>query len=436
MLKSKLIRDAFTMVELLAVVGIIGVMVGLLLPAVQSARESARRHSCTNNLMQLGIATHAYHASFKQFPTQLSGTDGSMTVGRDNDRRLSLFVAIMPFLGQQAINDQIATAQSKMNSGGMGMGMGMEMFGEYYDEDTGQWVTVDDEADAESNDKSMDYLAGGPEPFQNDYLPWMTEIPSLRCPSDPGYGSPAMARNNYAASMGDGMVAINTGPMKSISGTFVIDKKRQAQTDAAMRGIFVPRVVTRRQDIRDGAAHTLMLGEIATDLGDQDVRTNAAVGPGEAILRDNPNWVYENDLIDPDRPMFWRTGTKSLTSATMNMNTIMNTSIERGFRWADGMPLYTGINTVLPPNSPIVLSGNSDDSSGYFSASSRHQGGALACLADNSVRFISDSIDTGDRSAPTAYVGSVTENAKSPFGIWGAMGTRSSTELVQVGESE
>lgn len=93
-------RQAFTLVELLVVIAIIGILVALLLPAVQAAREAARRMSCSNNMKQLGLALHNYHDTFKVFPANF---DGSLNQGRIS---FSWIVHTLPFIEQGPLYNQ------------------------------------------------------------------------------------------------------------------------------------------------------------------------------------------------------------------------------------------------------------------------------------------------------------------------------------------
>ncbi|MDA0284086.1 MAG: DUF1559 domain-containing protein [Planctomycetota bacterium] len=94
-------RSGFTLIELLVVIAIIAILVALLLPAVQQAREAARRSQCKNNLKQIGLAIHNYHDVFSSFPPGVVPQD---SVGR---RGASWLTRILPYLDQAASYDQI-----------------------------------------------------------------------------------------------------------------------------------------------------------------------------------------------------------------------------------------------------------------------------------------------------------------------------------------
>ena len=98
-------RDAFTLIELLVVIAIIGVLVGLLLPAVQQAREAARRNACGNNMKQIGVSVHNYLDSNQEEFPMCSWYLGRGQAG--NKDRGSPFVSLLPFMEQMALYDGI-----------------------------------------------------------------------------------------------------------------------------------------------------------------------------------------------------------------------------------------------------------------------------------------------------------------------------------------
>src|ERR1043165_7475153 len=98
-------RRGFTLVELLVVIAIIGILVALLLPAVQAAREAARRTQCTNNMKQLGLAMQNYLSAKKTFPPG-SMRDITGSTGNFRDPRVSPHLRLMPYMENQPLYDR------------------------------------------------------------------------------------------------------------------------------------------------------------------------------------------------------------------------------------------------------------------------------------------------------------------------------------------
>ncbi len=394
-------NKGFTLVELLVVIAIIGVLVGLLLPAVQAAREAARRMSCSNNFKQIGLGFHNYHANFKNLPMERGGTlrFGNNTQARtpvpmgalyggNNFYNLSALVPLTAYVEQQALWEQISNKYQSPSDptlffNPMGPQVAMSL--------------------AEHN--------------QHRYAPWLTNVPTYRCPSDPGEGFPAQGRTNYGVCMGDSIQFQNNG---FVNQTGVVNATRAARSRVTCRGMFFPRKATRFRDVLDGLANSIMAGEMNTDLGDNHITTRVIE---EAGILNNP--VRCGQQRDPKRPQFWVAGADFASN---------NVEVQRGYKWANGMCVNTGITTILPPNREICSQANNTFDPGIYGPSSRHVGGAHVLMGDGAVVFITDSIEAGDINIGNVRwngTGPQSPGSPSPYGLWGALGTISEKEVIQ-----
>ena len=393
-------RQGFTLVELLVVIAIIGVLVGLLLPAVQAAREAARRMSCSNNFKQIGLAIHNYHSAYKQLPVSQGGTTNSgsaadaasQAIGTGFNRlELNWLVGLTPFMEQQATWEQIS---NPLTITGVGTFQSM----------------------GPNPKRSQADHPGTP------YQPFLTELPTLRCPSDPGVGLPSDGRTNYAYCAGD---SVHMGDWGSKVNNGSTDSTRAIAVRHAQRGFFAPRTKMAFRDILDGLANTIAAGEIVTDLGDRDKRT--LFGDSGGGNDDGSTMVIAGGAIacngtDPARPQFW--GTQPVIDEGTSDR-------RRGYKWAYGRLSYSGMNTILPPNREVCLGGN-HASAGVCPPGSRHQGGCHVLMGDGAVKFVTDSVEAGNSNSAQVSnaAGGLAAGRNSPFGLWGALGTRGAKETI------
>ena len=347
----------FTLVELLVVIAIIGILIALLLPAVQAAREAARRTQCSNNLKQLGLAHHNYHDTFNCFVYRMGGTSCSGCGSYDhNTYRRSGFISLLPYFEQGAMWDQIKAGGGSPAS-----------------------------------------AAEGPVGWTG-WSFWNNSPDMLKCPSDEGWANETDS-NSYAFCAGDQIVSI--------------------RTDQTQRGVFQYLRCTKMAEITDGTSHTVMMSERCSQADSlskyrsqncgscaaQEVEHVKGVAVGVGSLRNSPNVCYTY------------TDGKYFTSGTCVHSYF-------GQNWHDGEIAIVGFNTVLPPNAPACDEGGSwgDANHMVIPPASRHPGGVNALLADGSVRFINESIDTGNTGT------SQPDSGPSRYGVWGAMGSKAGGE--------
>ena len=398
---------AFTLVELLVVIAIIGMLIGLLLPAVQAAREAARRMQCSNSLKQTALSVHNYHDVYDSMPGLNVDVVAKRTGYEFTSPHYSLFVHLLPFYEGMAAFDAINNSPNAVSVEGLIVG---------YD-----GLDNDVKAGAE---RALAAIQG--------------RISVLLCPSDGKSSSPGMragiARNNLVACVGDAFRE-NNDPNSEVSKSNGSASRAPFYRtfDATIRptdpdsGSTTPQqwsdylrgkkaIPKSFRAIKDGLSNTIGFSETVTS---DDAETSL----------DPKGFVPYFNLAGGATPQDCLNGVLSGNRTQLDSVVVGNTAenVYRGHLFTHGAPSRIGFTTVLPPNSPSCndrgnLAGTQMTGSaagwGIFSASSNHTGGVNASLLDGSVRFITNTIDSGNLNAIVE-----TTSQKSPYGVWGALGT-------------
>ena len=364
-------KPAFTLVELLVVIAIIGMLIALLLPAVQAAREAARRMQCSNNFKQAGLSLHNHHDIHGQFPASRNSV--GRVSGAGAQVGVAMVFSLLPFLEQAS---RYGTMLDEME----------DPAGTGY-----PWT-------ADANSPRIDAFR--------------SPIPSLICPSDGKMREPMnfewninrfseTARSNIVPSLGDGMWHNNN---------IDLDPAGSAG-DIRKRGMFCPNYNKNFGSVTDGTSNTIGLSEAIGTERRGNGAISTAVRGGVALVAS----IHNGTLSVPAPCLLAR----SPTDRTQIVGPI---DAWRCAIFTDGRSANSAFTTNLPPNSPSCVYVPSQGSWGVFSASSFHVGGANAALMDGSCAFIPDTIDTGNLDTPLDI------NASSPYGVWGALGTPSGRE--------
>lgn len=332
----------FTLIELLVVIAIIAILIALLLPAVQQAREAARRTQCKNNLKQLGLAFHNYQSTYARFP--MAGT-------RDTD--FSVQARLLPYVDQANLQNLLDFEEQAFGGGWSGK---------------------------------------VPNPlFVNAFA---TPIPLFLCPSDPAPSQTTLNVSGTDYTYGGLNYMVSFGSGTRINNDFHIP------TD----GIFYQYSGDSFRDITDGTSNTVVMTETVRSVGPDftlpagqlpkspyqatlngSSGAGSSSGPGLTAGGAWSSFADTNGMIsNPDLSQVvptltnWRGGESPAIRG-------------RGISWAFTGAINSMTNGYLTPNSriPDVVT----HWTGFFAPRSWHTGGANVLMGDGAVRFLGDSMD-------------------------------------------
>jgi len=381
--------NAYTLIELLVVIAIISMLITLLLPAVQAAREAARRMQCSNNLKQIGLALHGYHDTHNELPAG-QNCIGSYKLG--NPSIWNPVILLFPYLESTTHYSEITSLP-----------------------DAARWAG------------SARVVA-----ILKDRFPYAL------CPSDPLAWLPSElvvdgvrpSRISLRYCLGDGMwncsehwndmTVVDNGPRTYMRGAFTRLHNKQFSffTDGLSNTIgFSEGVISDLQG--DGSGRISSPGT--------NVKGSITGGRTASPYNRNERKIQPvrclNNAFAPGDPTRLVSGSDSW----------------RGQIISNGRAANAGFHTVLPPNSPSCGHDVNYGGTGWgvFSATSEHPGGVNVLLMDGAARFVPNSVNTGDLSADQGgfHEGTGTQpvnTGKSNYGIWGAMGTPAAGESASL----
>jgi prepilin-type N-terminal cleavage/methylation domain-containing protein/prepilin-type processing-associated H-X9-DG protein len=328
------VRDkAFTLIELLVVIAIIAVLIALLLPAVQAAREAARRSQCINNLKQIGLGLHNYHASNNTFP-MLGGSSGFGDLS--NWHGPSILVFLLSNLEQQPLYNSFNSATNAIAGAAVGY--------------TATNVTVVN-----------------------------TQISSFLCPSDP-YAKAWRTGSNYAASYGPQFRFDSNGTYTS------------STNNGVGIGMFASMMNWGVVDCLDGTSNTVAFSEKL--IGDNIAGVNNGAEYYNTVnwpTGTNGGYGQATDQIMPIAAANLNTYINTCNSARTSVS---NQGNDEASIWSAGRtvagPMFSMLTTPNTTNADCMAYAAPN---GMIAARSRHSGGVNCLMADGSVRFIKNTVN-------------------------------------------